>query len=67
MNAEELKGVVEDEADESAFWMELIIEGGFLREKVVAPLLYEAQELVAIMAQSRISAAKSLHRGTNRK
>jgi four helix bundle protein len=53
-------GVVEEEADESAFWMELIIEGGILREKVVAPLLYEAQELVAIMAQSRISAAKSL-------
>ncbi len=50
------------EADESAFWMELIIESGMLREKVVGALLLEAKELVAIMASSRISAAKSLKR-----
>ena len=55
-------GIVEEEADESAFWMELIIESGMLREKVVGSLLLEAKELVAIMARSRISAAKSLKR-----
>ena len=55
-------GLVEEEADESAFWMELIIESGMLREKVVGALLLEAKELVAIMARSRISAAKSLKR-----
>jgi four helix bundle protein len=53
-------GLVEEEADESAFWMELIIESGMLRENVVRALLLEAKELVAIMARSRISAAKSL-------
>jgi four helix bundle protein len=52
-------GVVEEEADESAFWMELIIEGGLLEPKRVETLLAEAKELVAIMASSRISASSS--------
>src|SRR6516165_10890393 len=46
-------GTVEEEADESAFWMELIIEGGLLTEKQVSPLLLEAGELVAMTAASR--------------
>ena len=45
------------------FWMELIIESGMLREKARSSLIaQEAKELVAIMARSRISAAKSLKR-----
>ena len=59
-------GVVEEEADESAFWMELIIEGEMIKEKLVSPLLKEARELVAIMAKSRISATKSLRGSANR-
>lgn len=55
-------GIVEEEADESAFWLELIIEGALLKESVVRPLLGEANELTRIMAQSRISAARSLPR-----
>ena len=51
-------GVVEEEADESAFWMELIIEGSLLPAAKVGPLLKDANELVAIMASSRISAAR---------
>ncbi len=51
-------GVVEEEADESAFWMELIIDGGLLPAPKVSSLLQEANELTAIMAASRISAAK---------
>ena len=58
-------GVVEEEADESAFWMEMIIEGELLKPKQVEPLLNEANELTKIMAQSRISAAK-LPRTTQR-
>ena len=49
-------GIVEEEAGESAFWMELIIEGGLLEKKLVEPLLKEADELVAIMVASRKSA-----------
>ena len=53
-------GIVEEEADESAFWLELIIEGGLLKQQVVQPLLTEARELTRIMAKSRISAATAL-------
>ena len=50
-------GIVEEEADESAFWLELIIDGAFLNENQVKPLLSEANELTKIMASSRISAS----------
>lgn len=49
-------GVVEEEADESAFWLELIIDSGLLRVGNVPPLLQEANELIRIRARSRISA-----------
>ena len=48
-------GVVEEEADESCFWLELIIDSGLLTEERIRPLLREAGELVAIMAASRKS------------
>jgi len=51
-------GIVEEEADESAFWLELIIEGAFLKESRVRPLLNEASEITKIMATSRISASQ---------
>jgi four helix bundle protein len=51
-------GTVEEEADEAAYWMELIIEGKLLERNQVEPLLREAGELVAIMAASRKSAQK---------
>jgi four helix bundle protein len=51
-------GVVEEEADESGFWMELIVEGELLPAKKVSDLLQEASELTAIMAASRISASR---------
>ena len=48
-------GAVEEEADESAFWMELIIEGQLIKPKQVELLLQEANELVAILVSSRKS------------
>ena len=53
-------GTVEEEADESAFWMELITEGVLLPSHKVEPLLAEAVELRKIMAKSRISASRTL-------
>jgi four helix bundle protein len=53
-------GIVEEEADESAFWLELIIDGAFLTENRVKPLLDEANELTRIMASSRISASRKV-------
>ena len=49
-------GTVEEEADESGFWLELIIESGLLIEKNVRPFLIEAGELVAITASSKKTA-----------
>jgi four helix bundle protein len=50
-------GIVEEEADESAFWLELTIEGGLLKSELVQPLLDEANELARIMASSRVTAS----------
>lgn len=60
-------GVVEEEADESAYWMELIVEGELLKQEQVEPLLNEANELAKIMASSRISASAPLAHSTKSK
>jgi len=51
-------GVAEEEADETTLWLDLIIADRILPEKKVASLLREANELVAIMAASYISASR---------
>ncbi len=50
-------GIVIEEADESGFWLELIIEAGLLRAELVQPLLDEANELTSIMTRSHMTAA----------
>ena len=45
--------VVEEEADESGFWLELVAEHGLMPAEKIAPLLREADELTAIMVASR--------------
>jgi four helix bundle protein len=52
-------GTVEEEADESAFWLELIIDAGLMNESKIRPLLNEASEIIAIMASSKKTAARS--------
>jgi len=52
-------GVVLEEADESAFWLELIV-GELLETGLVEPLLNEANELIRIFASSRITAGSRL-------
>ena len=51
-------GIVEEEADESALWMELIIESELIEEKLVADLLNEARQITAIVAASKITARR---------
>ncbi len=51
-------GVIEEEADESAFWLELIIETNLFSAAKVRPLLTEAGEIVAIMASSKKTASR---------
>ena len=54
-------GVVEEEADETVFWVELAAEAGLVRHQRVEGLLTEAQEIVAIVTASR-KTAKIRHR-----
>jgi four helix bundle protein len=52
-------GTVEEEADETAGWLDLLITGQILSEKKLRPLLMEARELTAIFASSRKTAAQN--------
>ena len=52
-------GVVEEEADESGFWLEMIIESELVKKSLVDPLLQESIELTKIMASSRKSAKET--------
>jgi four helix bundle protein len=51
-------GIVEEEADESAYWLELIVESGLLPAARVEDLLAEANELVAIFVASARTAER---------
>jgi four helix bundle protein len=46
-------GVVVEEADESAFWLELLVESGTFKKEKVESLLTEAHELTALFNASR--------------
>jgi four helix bundle protein len=45
-------GIVEEEADESAYWMELLIEGEIVQREVLGDLHTEAGEIVAMAVAS---------------
>ena len=49
--------IVLEEADETAFWQEFIVDENLLKENMVNPLLQEAKELTAIFASSRKTAS----------
>lgn len=54
-------GIVEEEADESLFWMEILIEAGIVEGQKLKSLMAEANELLAITVASIRTA-----RGTKR-
>lgn len=51
-------GVVEEEADETIFWMELLIESGMVKQERLYALMKEADELLAIIVASIRTARK---------
>ena len=53
-------GIVVEEADESGYWLELIVDGELLARKLVEPLLQEAGELTAIMTAAHKTAQSSI-------
>ena len=44
--------IVEEEADESIYWIELLIESGAVTEKKLTPLIAEINEIVAMTVAS---------------
>jgi len=51
--------VVEEEADESAFWLELLGDSATMKPTRLAALLAEARELTAIFTATRRTAKRS--------
>lgn len=51
-------GTVEEEADESMYWMELIVEAGVMREELLSGLYREADEVLAMVVASIKTARK---------
>lgn len=49
-------GVVVEEADETVFWIELLVESGVIEKISLNELLSEANQLLAIFASSQITA-----------
>jgi four helix bundle protein len=52
-------GVVVEEADETVFWLECLIESGIVKAELLRELLAEANELIAIFAASQRTARHS--------
>jgi len=51
-------GIVEEECDESMYWMELIVEAGLMEEKLLIDLKSEANEILSMVIAS-IKTARS--------
>ena len=52
-------GIVVEEADETQFWLELVVETGMIGIEKVKDLLKEASEITAIMTASKSSALRN--------
>src|SRR5688572_29303994 len=48
--------IVEEEADESGFWLEMVVDAGLMTAARVKPLLEEASEITAMLVASRKTA-----------
>ncbi|MBI5057844.1 MAG: four helix bundle protein [Nitrospirae bacterium] len=55
-------GTVEEESDESIFWMELLVESGIVSIKSLESLMKEANELLAITVSSIKTSRKNSRR-----
>ena len=52
-------GIVEEEIDETMYWLELFIEAGIVKAEEVEAILKEANELLAIVVASIKTARKN--------
>ena len=54
--------LVEEESDESCYWLEIATASNLASASAVEPLLKEAGELTAIFARSTMTARQSVNR-----
>ena len=45
-------GIVIEKADETAFWLEIIIDSGIMKKELISPLFLENNELIAIFVST---------------
>jgi four helix bundle protein len=57
--------IVIEEADESAFWLELLVDSGLVHESKLKDLISEVNQLVAIFNASRSTARKHVQSAIN--
>jgi four helix bundle protein len=57
--------IVIEEADESAFWLELLVDAGIIQDRKLKDLRSEANQLVAIFNASRTTAKKHVQSTIN--
>jgi len=57
-------GIVLEEADESLYWMELLVESHLVPNERLTPLMKEAEELVAVAVASIKTARQAAARGS---
>lgn len=53
--------IVEEEADETLFWLELLVESGMIPETKLKPLMTEVDEILAML----VTSINTLRRGDN--
>jgi four helix bundle protein len=59
-------GIVEEEADESGYWLELLSDGGLVPARRLADLLKEADEITAIVVTSLRVAKRNSQKAAKR-
>lgn len=55
-------GTVEEESDETIYWLEVLVEADIVLPKKMADLLREAKEITSIIAASRLTAKRNASR-----
>lgn len=59
--------MVEEELDETMYWMELIVESGLIKEDLLMDLMTENHELLKIIVSSITNMKKKLNSAESKK
>ncbi|HEY6914989.1 MAG TPA: four helix bundle protein [Paludibacter sp.] len=59
--------MVEEELDETLYWLELIVESGLIKEELLKDLMIENHELLKIIVSSIITMKKKLNSTESKK